>query len=331
MSDLGRFFRGVRLLFRALRPRYDDILLPELRHTPEGFEYHSYYPKGKAIRTVMLVYGMTIDGENDARLLKFSRSCVDAGLSVIVPHLPGLMEFLVASGDMRRLESIMNNLKLESEEKIGLVGFSTGGSYALLLASQPALGEMIGPLLLFSPIYDARDVAERLHAPIDHVPQTTKDWDQFYWAQYVIAFRNRTLLELSEAVQEALQIFLADYGNFALDVKRVFYENHIRRLNIAEHRDLFNERDVLDLLSARGHLAAVKSPVYILHDASDQVVPPDHSREMYAELARRGKGFRQEVLITPWLSHVMMQTSGSPDELFQIIAFMSELFRNTLQ
>jgi hypothetical protein len=59
------------------------------------------------------------------------------------------------------------------------------------------------------------------------------------------------------------------------------------------------------------------------------VVPPNHSRRMYAELARRGPGFRQEVLITPWLSHVVMQTTGSPAELFQIITFVSELFRST--
>jgi pimeloyl-ACP methyl ester carboxylesterase len=328
-SESARISRGVRVLFRAMRPRYDELLLPEIRQTPEGFEYQVFYPRGKAIRTVMLIYGMTIAGEEDARLLKFARSCANAGLRVIIPRLPGLKEFLVAENDMERLKSIANILSKDSVEKIGLIGFSTGGSYALLLAAEPSLSERTGPLVLFSPIYDVRDVAVRLHTPTDTPPRTNKEWDQFLWAQYVIAFRNRKLLGLSEAVQEALQILLEDYGEIELEVKHVFYEDHIAALNLFGRIDLFSEGETLDLLSARGQLASVKSPVFILHDASDQVVPPDHSRRMYAELARRGSGFRQEVLITPWLSHVVMQTTGSPMELFQIITYVSELFRGS--
>ena len=196
-SEPARISRGVRVLFRAMRPRYDELLLPDVRQTPEGFEYQVFYPRGKAIRTVMLIYGMTINGEEDARLLKFARSCANAGLKVVVPHLPGLMEFMVEEDDLRRLESIASVLSKESSEKIGLIGFSTGGSYALLLAAQPTLSERIGPLVLFSPIYDVRDIANRLHAPVDPPPQSDKEWDQFFWAQYVIAFRNRKRLGLS--------------------------------------------------------------------------------------------------------------------------------------
>jgi hypothetical protein len=60
-------------------------------------------------------------------------------------------------------------------------------------------------------------------------------------------------------------------------------------------------------------------------------VPPDHSRRMYAELAKRGAGYHQAVLITAWLSHVVMQTTGSLTELFRIVGFMSELFRISQQ
>jgi pimeloyl-ACP methyl ester carboxylesterase len=314
-------------MFRTMRPRRDELVLPEIHQTARGYEYHIYYPRGKAIHTVVLVYGMTIAGENDGRLLKFARSCANAGLKVIVPHLPGLMEYRFARGDLIRLIEIVSLLMQNTREKLGLIGFSTGGSYSLLLAGHPGLRDRIGPVVLFSPIYDARDVAKRLHTAPDPIPQTPKAWDQFYWTQSVIAFRNRENLKLSEAVQAALQILLTDWEDYALDVKRIFYENHIDPHQIFERTDLQDEGVTLVQLSARGQLAKVKSPVFILHDAADQIVPPDHSRRMHAELALRGAEFHQEILVTPWLSHVVLQNTGSLSELTKIVSFTAELFR----
>jgi pimeloyl-ACP methyl ester carboxylesterase len=310
-----------------MRPRRDELILPEIHQTVRGHEYHIYYPRGKAIRTLVLIYGMTISGENDRRLLKFAHSCANAGLKVIIPHLPGLMEYRFARNDLRRLVDIVSLLAQNSREKIGLIGFSTGGSYSMLLAAHPALSNKIGPIVLFSPIYEARDVAERLHAPPDPAPQTPKAWDQFYWTQYVIAFRNRENLKLSDAVQDALKIQLADWEDYELDVKRTFYENNIAPHHLFERTDLLTEGETLEQLSARGQLATVKSPVFILHDSADQIVPPEHSRRMHAELALRGADFRQELLVTPWLSHVMLQNTGSLAELTKIVSFTAELFR----
>ena len=326
-SNSERISRGVQVMFRTMRPRRDDLMLPDIHQTASGYEYHVYYPCGKAIRTLVLIYGMSIAGENDGRLLKFARACANAGLKVIIPHLPGLMDFRFARNDLQRLVEITRLLMQNGREKIGLIGFSTGGSYAMLLAKHPALRKKIGPVVLFSPIYDARDVADRLHAPLNPLPQTPKAWDHFYWNQYFIAYRNRKRLALSEGVQSALQILLTDWDGHSLDVKRVFYENQILPLHLFGRADLLDEGATLAQLSARGQLANVKSPVFILHDAADQIVPPDHSRRMHAELAQRGAEFRQEILVTPWLSHVMLQNTGSLSELTKIVSFTAELFR----
>ena len=327
LSNSERISRGLRVMFRTMRPRHDDLILPEIHYTSQGDEYHVYYPAGKPLRTVVLIYGMTIEGAQDGRVLKFARACANAGLKVIVPHLPGLMDFTVTPGDMQRLEHILGSLNLESETKMALIGFSTGGGYALLLAANPQLADKIGPLILFSPIYDARDVFERIHAPADPPPHTPKEWDQYYWGQYVVAFRNRAQLGLSHSALSSLHIFLADYDRHTLETKRAFYEAYIAPHNLLELSGLLNEGPALDQLSARGHLAEVTSPVFILHDASDRVVPPDHSRHMHAELALRGAASGQDMLITPWLSHVVMQKTGSPAELLKIVSFVSELFR----
>jgi pimeloyl-ACP methyl ester carboxylesterase len=326
-SDSERISRGMRVMFRAMRPRRDVLTLPGIQQTASGYEFHIYYPRGKAIHTLILVYGMSIAGENDARLVKFARSCANAGLKVIVPHLPGLMEYCFAHNDLQRLIEIARLLLMDTREKLGVIGFSTGGSYSMLLARHPALRERIGPVVLFSPIYDARDVARRLHAPPDPLPQTTKDWDHFYWTQFFIAYRNRKNLKFSQAVQSTLQTLLVDWEEYNLGEKRVFYNKHILPLHLFERTDLLDEGITLEQLSARGKLASVKSPVFLLHDADDRIVPPDHSRRMHAELALRGAEFHQEILVTPWLSHVMLQNTGSLSELTKIVSFTAELFR----
>lgn len=327
LSSVERLKRGMRLLLGTVRPKHTDILLPDICISPDGYEYDVYHPRGKALRTVLVVYGMTILGREDVRLVRFARACVDNGLRVIMPHLPGLMDFEISRQDMQRLESIVRCEAAHEQEQLGLVGFSTGGSYSLLLAADPTLRGLLGPIVLFSPIYDIRDVFERLHAVPKEVPKTDKDWDQFIWAQYVIAFRNRNLLELPEAVVDALRILLAEYDEMDIQVKKIFYKNHIQALKLTSRSGLVNEGQVLDQLSARGHLAEVKSPVFILHDATDHLVPPDHTRLMHKELAKRGMGLRQRMLVTLWLSHVIVQTSGNPLELYKMIDYLGELFR----
>jgi pimeloyl-ACP methyl ester carboxylesterase len=309
-----------------MRPIRNEIALPEIHHTPSGDEYHIYYPPGKALRTVVIVYGMGLDGEEDRRLIKFARACTNTGLKVVIPHLPGLRNLIVAENDLQRLERILESLP---DEKTGmaLIGFSTGGSYALLLAANQTLKHKIGPLILFSPIYDAREVAVRLHAPVD-TPHTPKEWDQFYWAQFVIAYRNRSLLAFNQRTLEALQNFLTNYDRIELEAKHRFYNDVIAPLHLIGREELYFEGPMLDQLSARGHLSTVNSPVIILHDAGDHVVPPDQSLRMHAELSRRGAGFRQEVLVTLWLSHVVLQKTGSPKELMQFVELISELFSN---
>src|SRR5512133_2726263 len=124
-SNSERLSRSVRMMFRAVRPRRDALVLPSIQQTSRGYEYHVYYPRGKALRTILLIYGMSIDGHNDFRLVKFARACADAGLKVVIPELPGLMNFRFAHEDLHRLIDVTNDVAKDRREELGLIGFST--------------------------------------------------------------------------------------------------------------------------------------------------------------------------------------------------------------
>jgi len=59
-SHIKRLSRGLRMMYHTMRPRIDNLTLPEILYTDAGDEYHIYYPRGKALRTVIVVYCMSI-------------------------------------------------------------------------------------------------------------------------------------------------------------------------------------------------------------------------------------------------------------------------------
>lgn len=322
----GQISRGMHLLRGALHPDYADLLIPETYFTREGFEFQVYHPGGRALRTVVLVYGMTILGEEDGHITAFARACASAGLRVIVPVLPGLKRYVVDSEDVFRLKKILDTLLMDVDSKLGVVGLSTGGDYALLLASTPKYCEVFDPVILLSPIYNLREVFERVHALDAPNSQLKEDWDLYYWRQCILAYRNHLVLNISDESEQKLQQLLGDFELTPLSKKRHFFEQYIAPLNLLSRHDLLNEGTLLDQLSIGGRLHNTTSPIYIMHGSSDPVVSPDHSRRIYAELARRGLGFKQKLLVTPWFSHVELQTALNVKELLMILYILGKLF-----
>ena len=327
MKNLEYFFRSIYLMYRTMNPTLTNDIVPEVLHTDDGYDYHVFSPIGKSIRTIMIIYGMTIGGPTDARLVKFAKACTEAGLKVIIPDLPGLNNFRIEIGDFQRVTSIGRKLGDTEKNKIGLIGFSTGGSYALLLAGQDEFLNWIGPIVLFSPIYEARLVADRLHAEQDPYHKSEKELDGLYWAKYVIAYRNPILFLQDDEIYKVLQKKLLDYDDLGLDTKREFYEILTNEFHLENKKDLFYEDDVFEKLSAKGNLLTVRSPVFIIHDVSDQIVLPEQSIRMFEELSKRGIGYQQKLLVTQWLSHVVMQKKGSIAELVKFITLLSEIFQ----
>lgn len=319
---------GTQVLLGTLHPNHADVLIPEKCFTTEGFEYHIYHPSGRALRTVLLVYGMCILGEEDGHVTAFARSCANAGLRVVVPVLPGLKQFTVDGEDFFRLEKIVHVIMENEAETIGMVGLSTGGNYALLLASLQAFCQKINPVLLLSPIYDLQDVFHNMHSP--NVPEKPfgSGWNIYCWQQFVIAYRNHLMLEISGNNHKRLEGILDDYELLSLKEKTSFFEKNIVPLKLPGRPYLLNEGTLLDTLSAAGNLKNIRSSIYIIHGSIDPLVSPEHSRKIYAELSLRGDGFKQELLVTPWFSHVDFKATMNVKELFTIVSFLGELFNH---
>ena len=293
--------------------------------TPSGIVYDLYEPAQATVATYILVYGLDLAGEKDTRLVHFASACASVGLRAIVPDLAGLKSYLFSLDDLQSIADLAGYLHQCFNSRVGMIGFSAGGSYVLSVAADLQV-DWIDPLLLFSPYYALDGIPPiRKPEPIGHL-ETMRDWDHFIWCQLVFAYRRLDRSDFSQAERDELIGFLTEYCNLSQERK------------LANYQKLFNDRSPVDItenvlagqdlsaFSLRGKLGQVKGKVFIFHDPNDYLIPPDHSLYILAELQQRGKPDAQGLLVTNLISHVTPQYGLRLVESVQAIRMLSNLF-----
>ena len=87
-------------------------------------------------------------------------------------------------------------------------------------------------------------------------------------------------------------------------------------------RELPSMKPTMDAASPTGQLSAVRMPVFLLHGAHDDVVPPSESKFSAREAAKSGD---VHLLVTSKIGHAEMgKNEGALDEV-RILAFMAAL------
>jgi pimeloyl-ACP methyl ester carboxylesterase len=77
-----------------------------------------------------------------------------------------------------------------------------------------------------------------------------------------------------------------------------------------------------DQVSPHGKLAGITAPVLLLHGAGDDVIPPAETEWLAREIPAR---YRDEVLITPAISHVEMGEKPTTWDQFRVVHFLAKM------
>ncbi len=322
-----RSLRAGLLLLRCVGPRSGDGLAASRRLTKEETAYDLYEPAGTPRKTFILVYGMTLAGEKDARLTKVAQAFVKSGFRVAIPSLPGLKSLALEQGDLAAIGDLVTELHGQDGGKIGVGAFSAGAGMALTVAAQPAVAEMIDPLLLFGPYYRLSDLWARWPTQGKPASDRNKDWDCFIWTQMVSAFRNLASLDLEAGERQELVDLLRDYCTEpSLKRKRQFYQRVLRGRRLRGLADPPPDEHTLERLSPCGRMDGVRGRVLILHDPADYLIPVWHSEQIMAELRQRGMSDAQRLVATPLLSHVGLNLTWRILDVFRIVKLVGEIF-----
>jgi len=328
-SSPGRLRRramAARFLLRNLG-RATPGISPERRSSPQGHSYDLYEPSPKVRKTVLMVYGFTLAGEKEPRLLKFTQSFTASGFRMAVPDLPGMKALTLERSDLDRLVNLIAHLYEESAVPIGLSGFSAGGGIALAAAADPRVRGCVDLILLFGPHYSLPDLWAGPWRSEARLPRTEEDWENFIWWQLVLAYRQGQAIGFPAAAQAEIEGLLKTYCvEPSMARKKEIYEKWVRPHGILNLRNEQIDPDVLDELSPCGKLALLPARVMILHDSQDALIPPSHSRQILAELEQRRDPHHERLLVTPLLSHVTPRAIYRWTDLFTLLDMFGELF-----
>ena len=143
----------------------EDVTVPASR---ERVRARSYRPAGAGARSslpgLVLAHGLSPDGIDDPRLVRFARALAGAGLEVLTPELQALIEPRVDPRCLGTLGAAVKMLAAQTGCPVGLVGLSLAGGLALLAAADPRLAEPIGYLVCIGAHHDLGRVCRHLLA-----------------------------------------------------------------------------------------------------------------------------------------------------------------------
>jgi len=222
----------------------------------------------------------------------------------VVPTLEGLASCRWEPSDLDELANIVTLAADGIGPSVGLIGFSFGGSYALIVAGRRELLEHIPWVITFGAYHDLPEVLRGYALNLKREPQNDAEWDEAIYQRLAFVYGQRDAVAFSQEVWLEVERLLKGYaGEVSLEEKRHFYDHYLHDLD-AEVFSHFPEPEVLKTFSPAGHLEHLDCPVTLIHDRNDQVVAPEQAERLLAELETLRSHKHHRLVLTSLLSHV---------------------------
>jgi hypothetical protein len=267
--------------------------------------YDLYLPRRPAVGLVVAVHGATLHGGRDPRLIHFGRCLARGRVACALPSLPGLTACRWETEDVDALLATARHAADALRVPLGMVGFSFGGSYALLAASRPPLADRVRFVVAFSAYHDMEVLFDG-YAAARHAPsRSATEWDDWIYLNVVLAGQYPDEAGLPQAVRvEARDLLWRFCHGATAEEKRAFYDRHLESFDLVGVASRLRDRGVLDALSPAGKLGGLRAAVSLIHDDQDTTVPPEQGEQLWREVAAVVGADRCRFLLTSLLSHV---------------------------
>ena len=259
---------------------------------------------------ILMVFGVNNLGRNHPAIERVAEALARTGVAVLVPDSRTLLEGRLEVGEIDGVVDAFQLLAARPEvdrERIGIFGFSVGGSLALLAARDPAIAGSVRWVNAFGAFADAATYLASVSAHAYRGP----DGDEVPWTPTPLA-RDVYLTFMLDQVDDAgdRQALDAAFGRPILDGERPAPDRSLRArletevartvhdlLTAASLRAAAASIDALpaeslafiDAISPARRLAGLEADVYLMHETEDHHVPFVDSRSLAAALETRGR------------------------------------------
>jgi dienelactone hydrolase len=256
---------------------------------------------------VVLVFGVNSAGRDHPLVVRVSRAIARTGVAVFVPDSASLTAGRLEPAEIGGVAAAVAAIRALPEidpDRVGIVGFSVGGSLALLAATDPAIADDLAFVNAFGAYGDATDFLASIASQ-----SYESDGDIIAWQPAPLAREvfGRLLLEqlppadrdlLAEPIDMLVTSgdrpradpsvieLLTPAGRFAYELATA--------PDLAAARRSIGElpaelRGLLDTLSPARHLDGLRTDIYLMHEVDDFHVPVAESRRLAATLESHGR------------------------------------------
>lgn len=343
----GAHLRAASLLVRFADPAatgalagYNSAAVEEALATvatPHGEERARVYTPAGAIDApgVVLVHGVHRLGIDEPRLVRFARAIASAGLVVLTPEIAEIVDYRVDPRSIETIGGATQALRTRIGRRAGVMGMCFAGSLSLLAASDPRFADDVGFVLSVGAHHDLARVARFFATDEIERPDGSKERltaheygllllvyahpERFFPAADAARAREALRLWLWEQPAEARAAAKELAAPARAQVEALFDHND-EAISAELLRGIDASRDAMGRVSPRGHLAGLKAPVFLLHGASDTVIPPTELLWLAGEVP---PDKLRAALISPAILHV--EIHGEPDsgEQWDLVHFMA--------
>ncbi len=295
-------------------------------------------PSMQLPRGLVLVHGVHFLGVDEPRLVSLSRAFARAGMTVLTPELPALCDYHV--DDPTNLEVLRASVRWLAERRdivrpggVGLLGVSFAGGFAVRVASEPAVGADLAFVASIGGHHDMRRVARFFVTDKVAAPEGEMDWKAHDYGLAVLIYNAADRFVAKDDVphlRDAIRNFLHESYGAAQQAALAMSPEGRALFDRIYHRDRHGlATKVLDVLPAlagpmeeaspAGRVAQIRVPIFLLHGAHDDVVPPSESRWIAAEATSP-----VHILVTSKIGHAELGEGGALDVL-ALVHFMAQM------
>ncbi len=258
---------------------------------------------------LLLVSGATPQGAEDPRLVRVARALAGARRQVFAPQLELRHQTFQWSDEVRLVRSIRALSRMEGGAKVGVVGFSYGGSFCLLAAEDPAASHMVAFVAVFGSFDDLLGVVQGITTGATTYRGRLVPWRTVPEARSIM---NRAAVGLAPAGERAALSSALSPGDPAAlppDMRSVFdlLENRDpRRTYPLAARTPPSFLATLRLFSPATHLRMLRAPLFVMQSESDPATPPTEA------LRFRDSVPGARLILLRWFEHVNPPGTGTP-------------------
>jgi pimeloyl-ACP methyl ester carboxylesterase len=300
-----------------------------------------YVPRGVAHpQGMVLVHGIHHLGIDEPRLMNFARAAASDGFSVLTPEIAALADYHVDGASIGTIGESTAWL----QERLGtgpvtVVGVSFAGGLSLLAACDPRYAPHIRALVLMGAYDNLGRVARFLatsqaESPDGRMePYAAHDYgsavfvyshlDQFFPASDLAVAHDALRDWLWERPSDA-HALLPQLSPASRATMEILLARQINRLRPKLLDAIQADDSQLSAISPEGNLAALHAPVFLLHGATDDIIPSTETLWLEKEIP---KPYLRAALITPAFSHVDPDKHAVWTDQLRLIEFLAGVLR----